>query len=308
MRSMQFHVRELAAGSAGRFEPFDQQGNPVVNPLQPFMSDGSMGALLGEGSFLSNIPIPSFNTDGQSLDPATYGLSPEDLAATQRLEMAVRNNTARLFENTAVPGAAAPVDGSCSVDPIGTLGGQSLSDIANLMNLNGLSSIGGSLGSFGGLLQQRSGDGAAAFDFPANEGLGAPRLTKRQISGREHDDNDPGLHTRIDPTSAATSGRHVRPAAAVDTDSRPSVSPHGNPTVSGVGTAVAAGGNLVPQWLAADPVGGAPPEEGLGMTQLDAYNWTIEEYNSTGLQRTLQRQDYQALLSLAGVSRLLVIC
>jgi hypothetical protein len=37
-----------------------------------------------------------------------------------------------------------------------------------------------------------------------------------------------------------------------------------------------------------------------GVTQLDAYNWTIEEYASTGLQRQLTRQDYQALLSMAG--------
>jgi hypothetical protein len=304
----------LEVASAGRFEPFDQAGNPVVNPLQPLMSDNSMAALINDGSFLSNVPIPSFNTDGPSLDPTAYSLSPEDLAATHRLEAAVRTNTTRLFESAGAGGGpagsaaaaaaaaaaatAAGAEGGCSqADQIGSLGMPSLSDIANLMNLNNFSSMGGSFGSFG-LSGQRSVEGAGPggdFDpLPANDA--PPRSSKRQMSNREQDDNDPALHTRMDVNSAATSGRHVRPAAAGDGESRLSVSPHG--------MASGGGGGFVPQWLAAEAAtgGGLSSEEGLGMTQLDAYNWTIEEYNNTGLQRALQRQDYQALLSLAGAA------
>lgn len=72
--------------------------------------------------------------------------------------------------------------------------------------------------------------------------------------------------------------------------------------------AASAGTNFAGQWLnqaqnAGLTTGGATLgslDDAAGVTQLDAYNWTIEEYASTGLQRQLTRQDYQALLSMAG--------
>ena len=73
----------------------------------------------------------------------------------------------------------------------------------------------------------------------------------------------------------------------------------------GAAAAASAGTSFAGQWLnqaqnAGLPAGGGSLDDAAGVTQLDAYNWTIEEYASTGLQRQLTRQDYQALLSMAG--------
>lgn len=92
-------------------------------------------------------------------------------------------------------------------------------------------------------------------------------------------------------------GRHVRPA----TDAA-----RAHTTLPEAG---AAPGGFEAQWAARQaaeapngPAGGGAhaPIDDAGVTQMDAYSWIIDEYASTGLQRQLTRQDYQALLSLAG--------
>lgn len=93
-------------------------------------------------------------------------------------------------------------------------------------------------------------------------------------------------------------GRHVRPA----TDAT-----RAQTTVPENGAVQGGAAGFEAQWMArqaAEPPsggGGAQvPMDDSGVTQMDAYSWIIDEYASTGLQRQLTRQDYQALLSLAG--------
>lgn len=131
---------------------------------------------------------------------------------------------------------------------------------------------------------------------------GSPAVQNGQVNMTDITDSGPEpMHNNMasaamlnGATAAPLNGRHVRPA----TDSA-----RAQTSLPETGAAPA---GFEAQWMARQaaeaPNGGGaqPPMDDAGVTQMDAYSWIIDEYASTGLQRQLTRQDYQALLSLAG--------
>jgi hypothetical protein len=249
----------------GQFEPFVHQDNSL-GPLASGMSDVPF---FPEGSFNLDMSMPSFPTVPSTLNVGPFAnLTTDDVSASQRFDVALRTNMAKLQPN----GPNASLQSPASLD-----------DIASLIGL-----------------VSATNDGAAGDVAAADSNRESVRLPKRQMSGGEYAPaGGSAYQPPLDDSAASTAVRHVRRAAAPARAGEASAVPSSSGGGSGAGGFAQ---QFIEQLMSerGHVTDDTTDEAGQGVTQLDAYNWTIEEYSSTGLQRTLQRQDYQALLSLAG--------